>query len=101
MRVRVPTNEVEPANAQLAAWRTAADPALAQAVRCPECGSSNIEFPQFSRRTLMGALPAALAATGIIAQEFYCESCHFTWPAVTKPQPEVDVLNWPKNTAAP
>jgi len=100
MRVRVPSREVDRANAQLSEWRTAADPVLAHAVRCPECGSSNIEFPQFSRRTLMGALPAALAATGVIAQEFYCESCHFTWPAHTKPQREVDILNWPKNTAA-
>jgi predicted Zn-ribbon and HTH transcriptional regulator len=99
MRVRVPSDEAEPANAQLNTWR-ASDPMLAQAVRCPECGSSNIEFPQFSRRTLMGALPAALAATGIIAQEFYCESCHFTWPAETKPQPDVDILNWPKKTEA-
>ena len=100
MRVRVPAPEVERANAQLSVWRTAADPILAQAVRCPECGSSNIEFPQFSRRTLMGALPAALAATGIIAQEFYCESCHFTWPAETKPEPDLDILNWPKNSPA-
>jgi len=100
MRVRVPAPEVERANAQLSVWRTAADPILAQAVRCPECGSSNIEFPQFSRRTLMGALPAALAATGILAQEFYCESCHFTWPAETKPEPDLDILNWPKNSPA-
>jgi len=98
MRVRVPANEAPQANAQLAEWRAAADPVLAQAVRCPECGSSIIEFPQFSRRTLMGALPAALAATGVIAQEFYCESCHFTWPAEVKVQPEVDILNWPKNS---
>ena len=70
-------------------------------LKCPECGSSRIEFPQFSRRTLMGALPAALAATGVIAQEYYCESCHFTWPAEVKAEPELDILNWPKTTHVP
>lgn len=95
MRVRVHSHELDRANARLSEWRS--DSVLSQAVRCPECGSSKIEFPQFSRKTLMGALPAALAATGVIAQEFYCESCHFTWPAEVKPQPETDILNWPKN----
>lgn len=95
LRVRVPEPEEQRALATLTEWKF--DSVLAEAVRCPECGSSRIEFPQFSRRTIMGALPAALAATGIIDQEFYCESCHFTWPA-EEPGPEVerDVLNWPK-----
>lgn len=95
LRVRVHTSEEAAALNLLKSW--ADDPALAQAIKCPSCGSSRIEFPQFSRRTIMGALPAALAATGIIKQEFYCESCHFTWPAeLDKPGPEVDILNWPK-----
>ena len=73
------------------------DPHVARAVKCPDCGSSRIEFPQFSRRTIMGALPAALAATGLIEQDFYCEACHFTWPAEDpKPEQETDILNWPK-----
>lgn len=100
MRVRVHSTEEERAHAVLTeAQRT--EPALAQAVKCPECGSSRIEFPQFSRRTLMGALPAALAATGVIAQEYYCEACHFTWPPEVKEQPELDILNWPKGTRVP
>jgi hypothetical protein len=73
------------------------DAALAQAVHCPECHSSRIEFPQFSRRTIMGALPAALASAGVIEKQFYCEACHHTWsaePAVAAQ--EVDSLNWPK-----
>jgi len=95
LRVRVPTDEQAGAFAQITAWKD--DPLLAEAVHCPDCGSSRVEFPQFSRRTIMGALPAALAATGVIDQEFYCESCHFTWPAEPpKPEEETDVLNWPK-----
>ncbi|HYR59343.1 MAG TPA: hypothetical protein VEO95_11970 [Chthoniobacteraceae bacterium] len=95
LRVRVHTSEEPSALAKLREW--AADADLAPAVHCPECGSSRIEFPQFSRRTIMGALPAALAATGVIDKKFYCEACHFTWAAEEpKPGPEVDILNWPK-----
>ncbi|MGB8166091.1 MAG: SPOR domain-containing protein [Chthoniobacteraceae bacterium] len=95
LRVRVHTSEETRALAQLAEWEN--DGVLARAVHCPECGSSRVEFPQFSRRTIMGALPAALAATGVIDQQFYCESCHFTWPAEPpKAEEEVDILNWPK-----
>jgi hypothetical protein len=95
LRVRVPSGEEERAIAQLGAWRD--DPDLAAAVHCPECGSSRTEFPQFSRRTIVGALPAALAAAGVIEQNYYCEACHFTWPAVPPgPEPELDRLNWPK-----
>lgn len=95
LRVRVHTSEEVRALQMLKSWD--GEPALALAVHCPQCGSSRIEFPQFSRRTIMGALPAALAATGLIEQEFYCESCHFTWPAeLPKVGPEVDILNWPK-----
>ncbi|MDR3405848.1 MAG: hypothetical protein P4L99_25405 [Chthoniobacter sp.] len=68
MRVRVHTEEESRALALLAQWDHS-EPALSLAIRCPKCGSSRIEFPQFSRRTLMGALPAAVAATGLIAQE--------------------------------
>ncbi len=100
MRVRVHSTEEDRAQALLAEAK-GSEPALEQAVICPECGSSRIEFPQFSRRTLMGALPAALAATGVIAQEFFCEACHFTWPAEEKSHPELDILNWPKDTKVP
>jgi rubredoxin len=100
MRVRVHSAEEERALAVLVEWRHT-EPALAQGIYCPECGSSRVEFPQFSRRTILGALPAALAATGVIAQEFYCESCHYTWPPVKPADPDLDILNWPKGTRVP
>ena len=95
MRVRVHSNEENRAHALLDEWQSI-EPALSQAIKCPECGSSKIEFPQFSRRTLMGALPALAATAGVIAQEYYCEACHYTWPAETKPAPDLDALNWKK-----
>lgn len=100
MRVRVPKEEGERAMKTLHEW-DAADAALKDAVRCPQCGSSRIEYPQFSRRTLMSALPAAAAAAGIIERQFYCEACGFTWDAEPKPQPKLDVLNWPEGTRVP
>lgn len=55
------------------------DPLLSAAIVCPECGSTRIEYPQFSRKTIIGALPALAATAGIIDREFYCTDCQFTW----------------------
>jgi hypothetical protein len=100
MRVRVPKDDGDRAMQQLRDW-DAADGAMKDAVRCPQCASSRIEYPQFSRRTLMSAFPAAAAAAGIIDRQFYCEACGFTWEADPKAAPELDVLNWPKGTKIP
>jgi hypothetical protein len=95
LRVRVHSSEEDAALAKLSEWKD--DPILADAVHCPECGSSRVEFPQFSRKTIVGALPAALAAAGVIDQNYFCESCKFTWPGQEPaPEPELDRLNWPK-----
>ncbi|MES2570596.1 MAG: hypothetical protein V4710_11155 [Verrucomicrobiota bacterium] len=96
MRVRVPEPDFERAIAQLHQWE-GNNEFLAQAVHCPECSSTLIEYPQFSRKTLLGALPAVAAAAGIIERDYYCNSCQFTWPAEKPlPEQEVDTLNWPK-----
>ncbi|HEY2343619.1 MAG TPA: SPOR domain-containing protein [Chthoniobacteraceae bacterium] len=100
MRVRVPKEQGDRALQTLRDW-DAADGALKEATRCPQCGSSRIEYPQFSRRTLMGAIPAAAAAAGMVERQYYCEACGFTWDANPKAEPEFDVLNWPKGTRIP
>ncbi len=100
MRVRVQKEEAERALTTLKEW-DAADGAMRDAVRCPQCKSSRIEYPQFSRRTLMSALPAAAAAAGIIDRQFYCEACGYTWDAEPKTQPDLDVLNWSKDAIVP
>ncbi len=99
MRVRVPEPELQRATEQLEAWR-GGEPSLAEAVRCPSCSGTRIEYPQFSRRTLVGALPAIAAAAGIIERNYFCEACQFTWPAEpAKAQPERDALGWEKKPA--
>ena len=38
-----------------------------------------------------------MAAAGVIERDYYCDDCHFTWPEQPpKPEPELDILNWPK-----
>lgn len=96
MRVLVPEEQAEAAAAKLLEWQ-ASEPVLATAARCPECGSFRVQFGQFSRRTILGALPSVAAATGVIERDFYCEGCQFTWPAEPpEPEPERDALNWSK-----
>src|SRR3954469_6668723 len=99
MRVRVPNSDGERALQTLRGWGDA--PELKEAVHCPQCHSSRIEFPQFSRRTLMSAFPAAAAAAGIIEKQYFCEACGFTWEAEPKVEPKLDVLNWPEGTRVP
>ncbi len=100
MRVRVPNAEGERALQTLREW-DATDGLLKEAVHCPQCASSRIEYPQFSRRTLMSALPAAAAAMGLIERQYYCEACGYTWEADPKIAEKLDVLNWPEGTQVP
>jgi hypothetical protein len=100
MRVRVDKDDGDRAIQMLNEWDQK-DGAMRDAVKCPQCGSSRIEYPQFSRRTLMSAIPAAAAAIGLVDKEYYCEACSFTWPAEPKVQPDLDVLNWPQGTKVP
>ena len=76
--VLVPKAEMETALQRLREI-DAREGVLDGATKCPECGSSQVEFPQFSRHTIVGAIPAIVAAAGIIEREFYCAACQFTW----------------------
>jgi hypothetical protein len=82
----------------LAAWET--EPALLQqAVRCPECHSSRVEFPQVTRKFVTPAL-CQLLLTGlhIVPREYYCLDCHYTWPRTVTPEIERDLLGFPLNS---
>jgi hypothetical protein len=99
MRVRVRKEEYDTALRMVADWEK--EGVMAQAVRCPQCGSSRIEFPQFSRRTSGSIFFALLAAAHVIPREYYCESCQFTWPDKVEPEIERDALNWPRGSKVP
>lgn len=78
-KVMVEDADFERAQGLMVEWE-ASDPDVAAAIiRCPQCGSSRIEYPQMTRKFMTPALVAVLCAFKIIPKEFYCQDCHFTW----------------------
>jgi hypothetical protein len=64
-------------------------------VRCVECGSVRVEYPQFPRRFITTTLVEIFCYLGIIDKTFYCKDCHHTWPAKVTLRKKTDRLNWP------
>lgn len=64
-------------------------------LRCPQCGSAAIQFPQFTRKFVTTTIVEILCLLHILDRQFYCEGCHFTWPVSHGLRPREDVLNWP------
>lgn len=97
MRVRVEKKNTERALALMNEW--ASDPqnhVLDDAIRCPDCGGSSIEYPQMSRKTLQTIFFGLLNVLHLVPRMYFCETCHYTWPGEPeKPKPEVDSMNWP------
>ncbi len=80
VRVAVPADQFEAAEQKLLDW-DAAEGALREAIRCPECRSLRVQYPQFTPRTLLTNVFLGLAAEiGLVEKDYYCEDCHFTWP---------------------
>jgi predicted RNA-binding Zn-ribbon protein involved in translation (DUF1610 family) len=79
VKVKVEESDFEKAQQLMREWEVA-DPEVGSALRCPQCGSSEIEFPQLTRKFLTPALASILFALKIFPKEFYCHSCHYTWP---------------------
>jgi len=79
LRLEVPADESERAERLLQEW----DPGTAfmqLAIRCPECGSFRIDFPQFTQKSILTNISMGLASgLGLIEKDFYCEDCHHTW----------------------
>jgi len=85
-RIEVSADEFERAYQLLLEW-DASDGVLRNAIRCPECRSLRVEYPQYTHKSsLPNLLVGALANMHAIRKEFYCHDCHFTWPKEgTKP----------------
>jgi hypothetical protein len=56
------------------------DGVLARAVVCPQCQSSRVEYPQFTRKFFTPRLGSLLCAIGMLRRGYYCCDCQFTWP---------------------
>lgn len=87
VRLEVPADEFERAEDLLVEWDTK-EGALRDAIHCPECGSLRVEYPQYTRKSLLTNLAMGVAANvGLVEKDYYCEECHFTWPKEgTKPR---------------
>ena len=64
-------------------------------VRCPQCDSAKIDYPQFTRKFMTTTLVEVLCLLHMLDKQFYCEGCHHTWPVDVKLRQSTDVLNWP------
>lgn len=79
VKLQVDDNDFERAQNLLVEWETS-DPDIGAAIiRCPQCNSSRIEYPQLTRKFLTPAIASILFTMRIFPKEFYCEDCHFTW----------------------
>jgi predicted Zn-ribbon and HTH transcriptional regulator len=79
VKLRVRPQDYENARHLIYAWDQA-EGALRDAVRCPECKSSRVDYPQFTRKFILPNLVVLLSAFGFIPKEFFCLDCHCTWP---------------------
>ncbi|MGO8696108.1 MAG: hypothetical protein ACLQVY_00080 [Limisphaerales bacterium] len=74
---------------------------LRDEVRCVQCGSPRVDYPQFARKfittTFFGVLFSLLR---LLDKTFYCQDCHHTWPAAVTLRSRADVLNWPSHSGA-
>jgi hypothetical protein len=86
IKVTVHERDYKRALSLLPAWNTPDGP-LAAAVRCPECSSCRVQYPQFAAKSLLpNIMIGLLAFLHVIKREYYCQDCHFTWPRKgTKP----------------
>ena len=79
VKVMVEDDDFEKALALLMQWESSDPDITAAIIRCPQCGSARIQYPQMTRKALTPALASVLFALKIFPKEFYCEDCHFTW----------------------
>jgi len=80
VRLTVPADEFERAYHLMAGWdRT--EGGLPGAVRCPECRSFRVIYPQYTRRSLLTNFFVGFFTTLLRGErDYYCEECQYTWP---------------------
>lgn len=77
------------------------DGILNSAVRCPDCHSPRVEFPQITRKFISPMVIGLMMKLHLVSPHFYCLDCHFTWPTVTVLELKRDVLGWPNEAKPP
>ena len=77
-KVMVEEQDFQRAHERMVEWEPT-DPDIGAAIRCPNCQSPRIDYPQMTRRFLTPWVASILFATGIVEKEFYCRDCQNTW----------------------
>ena len=102
VKLRVEAEDFEKAR-ELLKGLDAVEDALHDAVRCPQCGSSRVQYPQFTRKFVTPTFVEIFCFLHLMEREFYCEDCQLTWPdhPVKLPSPwdgsqELDLLGFRK-----
>ena len=85
VKLQVDDNDFERAQSLMVEWETSDPDVGAAIIRCPQCNSSRIEYPQMTRKAITPAMASVLFALKIFPKEFYCEDCHFTWSNEDQP----------------
>jgi len=93
IRLKVHKKDFEKARQRIREW-DAGEGILRDAVRCPQCSSSRVEYPQFTRKFFLPNLVGLASLLHIIDKEFYCQECEYMWPKEARPQ-------WPRKHGAP
>jgi len=93
-KVYVDINHFDRARGLLRDWDQT-EQVLNDAVRCPECNSPRIEYPQYTRKFVTPLVIEWLISFGA-DKAYYCVDCHYTWPRVVKTQPDLDILGFKK-----
>jgi hypothetical protein len=97
IHVEVPQKEYLRARRTIEEWNKA-DGALRDAVRCPDCGSSRIEFPQIPRKFIMPSLMRLFIWLRVVPNAYYCLECQCTWPPTVQKERELDILGFPRDS---
>jgi hypothetical protein len=70
---------------------------MSEAIRCPQCDSSRVEYPQMTRYFILPTLLAQVGhLLGIIKYRFYCRTCQHTWVPRPMDIPPEKVKKTPK-----
>jgi len=78
-KIMVDDADFERAQNLMIEWETSDPDVAAAIIRCAQCGSCQVEYPQMTRKFMTPALVGLLCALKVIPKEFYCQDCHYTW----------------------
>jgi hypothetical protein len=77
VKVKVDDDEMDVAKHLLKEWDEK-EGVLSHAIRCPECGSSRVQYPQYTRKFILPGF-ANYILSGF-KNKYYCQDCHNIWP---------------------